>query len=106
MPDGAGIRPCVARRPWLPLLRDGDLIPCSITHAFLAFLPRIVALPVLKSHPPLMCVVLVPRMGGWGTKIFQELHWDTKPGFLLPLRGEAEVLKASAMMTHTGGVGA
>ena len=84
MPDGAGIRPSVARRPWLPLLRDGDLIPCSMTNAFLASLPRIVAFLVLKWCPPLMFVALVPRMGGWGTKMFQVMHWDTKPGFPIP----------------------
>ena len=36
------------RRPWRSLLRDGDLIPCSMTIALLAYLPRIVHFLVLK----------------------------------------------------------
>ena len=43
------------RRPWRSLLRDGDLIPRSMTIALLAYLPRIVHFLVLKwcPHPSL-----------------------------------------------------
>ena len=33
----------VSRQAWHPLHRDGDSIPCSMTIAFLASLPKIVA---------------------------------------------------------------
>ena len=42
----------LSRRPWrTPLLRDGDLIPCSMTIALLAYLPRIVHFLALNWCP-------------------------------------------------------
>ena len=58
--------------------RDGDLIPCSMTIALLAYPPRIVAFPRPESVPPLIIVVVVPRVGGLGTIFFQEQHLGSK----------------------------
>ena len=105
VPDGAGIRPCVARRPGPPLHRDGDLIPCSMTIAFLASLPRIAALLALK------CCALVSSSGcaicGWVRHyISSGKHRKLMPVPHSPETGAAVVPKvlatSLAMTPHTG----
>ena len=80
-----------------------------MTNALLAYLPRIVAFPRPEMVPPLIAVVLVPRVGGLGTIFFQEKHLGTQARVQSSHRGLAEVLKVYAkplaIMPHAGGVG-
>ena len=90
--------------------RDGDLIPCSMTIALLAYPPRIVAFLVLKLCPPLMFVVFGATDGWVGHSNLSGVALGHNARVPTPLRDVAEVLKASAkslaMMPHIGGVGA
>ena len=64
----------VSGQAWHLMRRDGDLIPFSLTLGVLPILARIVAYLLLEIVLPLIAVVLMPRLGGFGVpKIFQVL---------------------------------
>ena len=70
----------VSRQAWHPLHRDGDLIPCSMTIALLAYLPRIVAFLVLKWCPRSRLWSQCRGWVGWALNVFKNSTWEAKPG--------------------------
>ena len=67
-------------RPWLPMCRDGDLIPCSMTIALLAYPPRIVAFLVLKWCPHSCLWSQCHGWVVWALYFFRNSTWEDKPG--------------------------
>ena len=61
------------RPPWLPMHRDGDLIPSSMTICLAGYSPRIVTFLALKDVRLLICgwATAVLRVGGWSTCFFR-----------------------------------
>ena len=68
------------RTPWRPLRRDGDLIPCSMTIALLAYPPRIVTFLVLKWCPHSCLWSQCHGWVGWALYFFRNSTWEDKPG--------------------------
>ena len=62
------------------MCRDGDLIPCSMTIALLAYPPRIVAFLVLKWCPRSRLWSQCRGWVGWALNFFKNSTWEAKPG--------------------------
>ena len=93
------------RPPWLPVLRDGDSIPCSMTFALLAFRRGSLHSSPWKGASCSSLWTCALRVGGYGTRVFsRNSNCGFSQGPFLS-RGMAVVLKASwrsssVMMPH------
>ena len=91
--------------PWLPVLRDGDSIPCSMTFALLAFRRGSLHSSPWKDASCSSLWTCALRVGGYGTRVFSRnrICGISQGPFLS--RGMPVVLKAlwrssSVMMPH------
>ena len=84
------------RPPWLPMHRDGDLIPSSMTNCLAGYFAEDRYIPRPENCAPAHLCGLVLRVGGLGTSVFfRTCIWEDSQGPPL-LRGVAAALKASA----------
>ena len=99
------------RTPWLQLLRDGDLIPCSMTQCLAGNLAEDRPFLALNWCPHSYLWCLVPWVGGLGTNFFSGVASGQKCHGQFLLGGVAAVLKApssssSSVVPHARAVSA